>query len=82
MYSHCLRVNHTNGIFATVNNGSKLFSQYNNSIHVIHCRIGTRINFEQRWVGIVHHRRREHGMVKTKGKGYALMWVLAYMTNK
>ena len=67
MYSRCLRVGLTNGIFSTVNNERKLFSQYNNSLNVIRCRIGTRINFEQGWVGIVDHRRRGCCRVKTKG---------------
>ena len=67
MYSRCLRVGLTNGIFTTVNNDNKLFPQYNNSLHVIHCRTRTRINFEQGWVGIVDHRRRGRGRVNTKG---------------
>ena len=67
IYSNFLSVDLTNGRFATINNESKLFSQYNNNLHVIHCRTGTRINFEHGWVGIVYHRIRGCGRVKTKG---------------
>ena len=46
VYSHCLRVDLMNGISTIVNQGSKLFSQSNNSPHVTRFRTGTRINFE------------------------------------
>ena len=67
VYSHCLRIDLTGGSCTIVNKGNKLFSKYNNNQCVTHFRIGTRINFEQGWIGIVDHTIREHGRVKTKG---------------
>ena len=61
-----------NGRFTTINNDNKLFSQYNNNIHVTRFRTGTRIDFEQGWVGIVDHRRRWCDRVKKKGQGYTI----------
>ena len=50
--------------------GSMFSSQSNNSPCVTGFGGGIRIMFHEGWVGIVYHRRRECGRVKTKGEGY------------